>query len=128
LLESALQDLIKAGTRNSEHSTERSEKALKVWIDNPSLADDHIYKHPKMLMQYMEDEQAIHPLLWLSQAEIACKALCALGEREAVVELAKKTAKYAKAYFLVDDGGWSKVAMCPEGNVWWGLRKKVGVE
>ena len=75
-------------------------------------------------MQIMEEEQAFEAHVWLTQAEIACKALCALSDRAGAVALARKASAYAKTKFFGDDAGWSKVAVAPEKTEWWGLRKK----
>ncbi|KAG6884617.1 hypothetical protein C0993_009529 [Termitomyces sp. T159_Od127] len=100
------------------------ERALKQWIEDLSLPDDHILKPARFLMQLMEEEQAFDSSLWLVQAEIACKALCALSDRAGVVELAQKASAYAKLVLSADHVGWKKVAAAPEKTEWWGLRKK----
>ncbi|KAG5730276.1 SET domain-containing protein 5 [Termitomyces sp. T112] len=100
------------------------EGALRQWVADLSLPDDHLLKPARFLMQIMEEEQAFDAFIWLTQAEIVCKALCALGDRAGAVELAQKASAYAKTRFFGDDAGWSKVAAAPEKTEWWGLRKK----
>lgn len=98
---------------------------MKDWIKDLSLPDNHILKPAQFLMQLMQEEQAFDCDLWLTQAEIACKALCALSDRAGVVELAKKASLYAKTTPSGDYVSWSEVAAAPEKTEWWGLRKKI---
>ncbi|KAG6832578.1 hypothetical protein H0H87_001234 [Tephrocybe sp. NHM501043] len=103
------------------------ERDLKIWAANPSLPDDHILKPARFIMQLLEEEPFIdfEETLWLSMAEVACKALCALSDRPGTVELAQKASAYAKIVKYKDDAGWGKVVAAPEKTVWWGVRTKL---
>jgi SET domain len=101
----------------------RDDRPLKEWASDTSLPDDHIIKHSQKIIGMMEEEGLHEEDLWTVHYARLCKAYCALGNREAAREWAKKGAVMMTA-FTGKDGGWNKVVEAPEKTIWWGLRNK----
>ncbi|KAF9463364.1 hypothetical protein BDZ94DRAFT_1361298 [Collybia nuda] len=97
-------------------------KAIKSWVVDPALPDDHTIKHSLKIVDLMMQEGLHEGKIWAAHYSRLCKAYCALGDREAAKRWAEKSAIMATA-FTGNDGGWNKVAASPERTEWWGLRK-----
>ena len=103
-------------------SSLRDDRSLKEWASDSSLPDD-IINHSLKIVGMMEEERLYEEEIWTVHYARLCKAYCALGNRKAAIEWAKKGAVMMTA-FTGNDGGWNKVVDAPERSEWWALRNK----